>query len=108
MTAKLYGWIASIVVLLLIVGAIYAKGRLDASHAAETANLKRDLETAMRVAYIEKRARQQDSIKAAEDAKRQAALQTKIGELNDYVDTLEDRNRECLSSTDTQRVRDLW
>ncbi|TPI67593.1 hypothetical protein FJ420_01925 [Mesorhizobium sp. B3-1-3] len=56
----------------------------------------------------EQDARQQDAILATEAAKRQVALTTKIDELNQYVDTLQDRDSVCLSGTDTERLRDLW
>lgn len=89
-------------------GVIYGKGRLDASHAAELAQVTQSLDAAKAAIENEKAARQSDAILAAENAKRASALNTKIDELETYVDTLQDRDRECLSRDDTERLRDLW
>jgi hypothetical protein len=93
---------------LALVGVIYGKGRLDQKHAAETALLKGNLKVAELNLKNEKDARLSDAILATEAAKRQVALTTKIDELNQYVDTLQDRDSVCLSGTDTERLRDLW
>lgn len=106
--AKLYGWLIGLVAILAVVGVIYGKGRLDAKHASEIATLKNDLRTAEIVIKNEREARQQDAELAAEDARRRAALTLKIDGLNEYVETLEDANRECLSRDDVERLRDLW
>ncbi|AIK68516.1 hypothetical protein Lo5R7ANS_46 [Mesorhizobium phage vB_MloP_Lo5R7ANS] len=106
--AKLYGWLAGLIAILAIVGVIYGKGRLDANHATETAQLTETIELQRKAIEKEQAARQSDAIVASENAKRQAALQTKIGELNQYVETLEDADRECLSGADVERLRDLW
>lgn len=87
---------------------IYGKGRLDAKHASEMALLQGNLRIAEMNLKNEQDARQQDAILATEAAKRQVALNTKIDELNQYVDTLQDRDSVCLSGTDTERLRDLW
>lgn len=87
---------------------IYGKGRLDAKHAAETALLKGNLKVAEMNLKNEQDARTQDAILATEAANRRAALTNKIDELNQYVDTLQDRDSVCLSGTDTERLRDLW
>lgn len=87
---------------------IYGKGRLDSKHAAEMALLQGNLRVAEMNLKNEQDARQQDATLATEAAKRQAALHTKIDELNTYADTLEDANRECLSGADVERLRDLW
>ncbi|MER9628892.1 hypothetical protein [Mesorhizobium sp. M0296] len=93
---------------LALVGVIYGKGRLDAKHAIEISQLNETIELTNAALDKERTARQSDAIIAAENAKRQAALQTKIGELNQYVETLEDADRECLSGADVERLRDLW
>lgn len=105
---RIYGYLAGLVALLAIVGVIYGKGQLDARHAVELGRLKADLRTAELVLKAEQDARKQDAILATEAAKRQASLNTKIDELNAYVDTLEDADRECLSGPDVERLRDLW
>lgn len=106
--SKLYGWLAGLLAVLAVVGVIYGKGQLDARHASEVSRLKVDLATAQVVIAKERQARQQDAILAAEASKRQAALSNKIDELNSYVDTLEDRDVQCLSGPDVERLRDLW
>ncbi|MER8421853.1 hypothetical protein [Mesorhizobium sp. M1329] len=106
--AKLYGWLAGLVAILAIIGVIYGKGRLDAKHAVETKQLTETIELQRKAIENEQAARQSDAIVASENVKRQAALQTKIGELNQYVETLEDADRECLSGADVERLRDLW
>ncbi|MER9646792.1 hypothetical protein [Mesorhizobium sp. M0199] len=106
--AKLYGWLAGLVAILAIVGVIYGKGRIDANHAVEIKQLTETIELQRKAIENEQAARQSDAIFASENAKRQAALQTKIGELNQYVETLEDADRECLSGADVERLRDLW
>lgn len=87
---------------------IYGKGRLDSKHAAEMALLQGNLRVAEMNLKNEQDARQQDAILATEAAKHRAALTNKIDELNQYVDTLQDRDSVCLSGTDTERLRDLW
>lgn len=106
--SKLYGWIAGLVAVLAIIGVIYGKGRLDASHAASVASLQNDLKVSQEVVKREHEARTQDAILATEAAKRQTALKIKIDGLESYVDTLEDRDRQCLSGPDVDRLRDLW
>ena len=108
MIPKIYAWIAGAVLLLLIVGGIYAKGRIDSNHKAEVAQLTETLELTKSTLATEKIARQGDTILATEAAKRQNALKLKIGNLNDYVETLEVTGAVCLDGTDTERLRDLW
>ncbi|MER8422481.1 hypothetical protein [Mesorhizobium sp. M0244] len=108
MIPKIYAWIAGAVLLLLIVGGIYAKGRIDSNHAQELAQLTETLELTKSTLATEKVARQADTILATEAAKRQNALKLKIGNLNDYVETLEVTGAVCLDGTDTERLRDLW
>ncbi|PLP55543.1 hypothetical protein CYK37_30090 [Mesorhizobium loti] len=108
LTPRIYGYLAGLVVILTIIGVVYGKGRLDAAHKAELRATQIELSAAVKVIEGERKARQQDAIRATEAAKRQASLNTKIDELNAYVDTLEDADRECLSGPDVERLRDLW
>ncbi|MER8406996.1 hypothetical protein NKH16_20070 [Mesorhizobium sp. M1307] len=108
MIPKVYGWIAGIVLILLIVGGIYGKATIDANHRNELAQLTETLELTKSTLATEKVARQNDTILATEAAKRQNVLKLKIGNLNDYVETLEVTGAVCLDGTDTERLRDLW
>ena len=108
MIPRIYAYLAGLLAIIAVVGVIYGKGRLDARHSAELAAVQSELSTAKGVIQAERAARLQDAILAAEAAKRQAALTTKIDELNDYVDTLQDRDSQCLTGADTERLRDLW
>jgi hypothetical protein len=93
---------------LALVGVIYGKGRLDSKHAADMAVLQGNLRVVEMNLKNEQEARLSDAILATEAAKRQAALTHKVDELNQYVDTLQDADRECLSGPDVERLRDLW
>lgn len=108
MPGKLYIYGAIALLLLAGIGTIYAKGRMDAAHKAEVEELKGSLKHAIETADRERKARLADAILATENAKRKAALETKIGELDAYVESLEDRDRVCLDGRDTERLRDLW
>jgi hypothetical protein len=103
-----YKWLAGIVAVLAIVGLIHGKGQLDARHAKEIETLKDDLRTAEMVLSKEKLARQLDTANAAAAQERLRELNSRITSLTEYTDALEDRNRECLSGADTERLRDLW
>lgn len=108
MTARLYAYIALAVLVLGAVGAIYAKGRIDAAHKQEVQRLKDDLQKAKDAAEREANARKQDAIIATENAKRKAVLEKQVAEMEAYVDTLEDRDSVCLSTHDVDRLRNLW
>ncbi|MDX0455494.1 hypothetical protein GOC72_18740 [Sinorhizobium medicae] len=106
--SKLYGWLAGLAVILAVIGVIYGKGRLDASHAASVRQLTENIELAQRIIDTERNARNADAVLATEAAKRQAALNLKITGLESYVDTLQDRDRECLAGADVDELRNLW
>ncbi|MER8591839.1 hypothetical protein NKH33_09585 [Mesorhizobium sp. M1182] len=108
MIPKVYGWLAGLAALLILIGVIYGKGRIDANHKQELAQLTETLELTKSTLATEKVARQNDTILATEAAKRQNVLKLKIGNLNDYVETLEVTGAVCLDGTDTERLRDLW
>jgi hypothetical protein len=93
---------------LALIGVIYGKGRLDSKHASDMAVLQGNLRVVEMNLKNEQDARLSDAILATEAAKRQAALTHKVDELNQYVDTLQDADRECLSGPDVERLRDLW
>lgn len=105
---RLYGWLAGIVAVLAVIGVIYGKGQLDQRHASEVVRLKTDLRTAEMVIEAERNARRLDAARVVEQARHRVELQSRLSELNDYVETLEDRNRQCLSGADVERLRHLW
>lgn len=100
--------IAAVLAVLAVVGGIYAKGRLDASHAAEVARLEENLAIAQRNAEREREARAVDAINLVASRQRLDLLQTKTDELLEYINELEDASRVCLSGADTERLRRLW
>lgn len=104
----IYKWIVAIVAVLVVVGGIYAKGHLDAKHKAELADVQSQLSLAQTQINKEREARVADARLAQEAAARSAELKAKVTNLQEYVETLEDANRECLSGADTQRLRNLW
>lgn len=104
-TAKWYLLAAAVVAGLAGVGLIYAKGRLDAAHAAQLRDLQEDIKRADQRAEAERLARLADNQQAALDAAQQEALEAQIVELQDG---LEDATRECLTGADTDRLRKLW
>lgn len=106
--AKLYGWLAGLLAVFAVVGVIYGKGRLDAKHTNEVRQLTETIELAQKMLDTERDARRSDAVLAAEQARQRAALTLQIDGLNEYVETLEDRNRECLSGADVERLRNLW
>ena len=101
-------WVAPILIVLAVVGGIYAKGRIDARHAAEVASIKRDLATAENVIQLEREARTADAALAHAQAQRINTLTAKSDAIQEYADALEDARRECLSGADSDRLRDLW
>jgi uncharacterized protein HemX len=94
--------------LVLAGAAIYraGKARADLEHSLQTktalANHYR--EQAIKVAGV----LQQHNERAKVDAEKITQLNGRITSLNDYVETLQDRDRECLSGPDVDRLRDLW
>lgn len=69
--------------------------------------------TAQRDFWIEWNKKSADALadnanKAIQDTKSINDLKTRITTLDAYIDSLEDRDRECFDGTDTDRLRDLW
>lgn len=109
MTAAFFlRYIAPVLAVLTVVGIIYGKGRLDANHANEVKDLRDNLAVVQKNLALEKQARAKDTIAAKEAAKVLGTLNKKIEGLNTYVDKLEDANRVCLTSPDTDQLRQLW
>ncbi len=108
MIPKIYGYLAALVFVLLVLGGLYAKGRLDADHAGEVKKWRDDY-VELRLDYDrEQTARADDALKARQAAERLTALNTQVANLQEYADGLEDANAQCLSGPDVDRLRDLW
>ncbi len=101
-------WIAPTLALLVVVGAIYGKGRLDSAHKAGVAQVTKELALTKLQLQTEQNARAIDAATAKTDATKVNQLNTKIDGLNAYVDALEDANRQCLSGADSNQLRQLW
>lgn len=94
------------------VGAIYAKGRLDASHVAEITALKLEIDQEREanrklkeyIARLEKAAKEDAEEKAKDDATI-AELKTKF---TDLIEKLTDPDRECFSPDDIDGLLGVW
>lgn len=106
MIPRIYAYLAGVLVVLAVVGAIYAKGRLDAGHAAQLADLQKRITQLQATAEQERKARVLDTIQAKLDADDMADLAKRITELNDYAESL--GAAACFDDTDTERLRTLW
>lgn len=84
---------------------LYVKGRLDAAHKYEVAQLRVD-----KAALEARIALTNQLIKAdaAQAAKDQDALEQLEGFTNELLNKLEDAERVCLTGNDTDGVRSLW
>lgn len=103
MGLRLYALLAAAVAVLLGIGAIYAKGRLDASHAAEKRALEETIKDLNDAAERERNARRLDTIQAKLDREDADALETKVKELED---ALENADAVCFGAADADRLRD--
>ncbi|MBD9511917.1 hypothetical protein IB265_34780 [Ensifer sp. ENS10] len=101
-------WVVPVLLLLTVMGGAYAKARIDAKHAAEVAQIRRDLAVAELVIASEKAAREADAVLAGAQALKMRELSAKSDAIQEYADALEDARRECLSGADSERLRDLW
>ncbi|TCR92584.1 hypothetical protein [Rhizobium sp. BK376] len=109
MTASFFlKWIAPVIAVLAVVGVIYGKGRLDSKHAAETADLKDQLQLSETLRASEQKAYDADAVQAKANADKLTTLNSNIDGLNAYVATLKDAGRECLSGADNDKLHQLW
>jgi hypothetical protein len=104
MSIKGYLYLAAVLALLAAVGAIYAKGRLDARHAIELRTLKTQIKVLEDERAREERARKADAIQAKVDREEAALEDIEIQEL---IDALQDRARVCVDAGDADRMRDV-
>jgi hypothetical protein len=104
MSIKGYLYLAAVLALLAAVGAIYAKGRIDARHAIELRTLKTQIKVLEDERAREEAARKADAIQAKVDREEAALEDIEIQEL---IDALQDRARVCVDAGDADRLRDV-
>lgn len=86
-------------------GGLYAKGRLDASHAAKRAVLEERIKGLQADMAAERNARVLDAVQAKLDREDEAATAEKIVELKD---ALTDPSAVVFDSADADRLRDTF
>ena len=99
-TFAIPSWLIYLLAIGAVVGAIYAKGRIDASHVAEITALKVELDQEREtnrklteyIARLEKAAKEDADAKAKDDAEI-TDLRTKYTEL---IEKISDPDRECF------------
>lgn len=91
---------AAVTAALAAAGGLYLKGRLDAAHAAELAALRAERAAVAR-GLAAREAQGRILARSAE------TMRQRIEELERYVDTMDDPDRECLSAGDVERLRAL-
>lgn len=113
MTWLIKNW--KVVAVLLLVAALAITGWKLYRAGGEAATVKAQLENQTNLAdfYREQSVKfaaslQDHAKRTQEDTAKITELNRRITSLNDYVDTLQDRDRECLSGPDVERLRDLW
>ena len=94
------------------IGAIYAKGSIDRKHRDEITALKLELEQEREttrkltqyIARLEKAAKED----AEEKAKNDATITDLKTKLTQFVETVPDPDRECLSGSDIDGLLAIW
>lgn len=88
--------------------ALYQKGKAAARQVALIARLQEENDFLLDQARRFAKSLEDHAARAREDAEHIAELNDRITSLDEYVETLEDRDRVCLSGPDVDRLRDLW
>ncbi len=88
--------------------ALYQKGKAEARQEQQIVSLKADLAIANRLMELTNETLKADQERAAKDAQAYTELSKRKAALNDYADSLADRDRECLSGADVDRLHGLW
>lgn len=101
--AKGYFYLAIVLGALAAVGAIYAKGRIDANHKAELTSIKMELAYQEAAALVARQAALADAEKAKAFAAEKAALEILIDELE-----VQGSDNQCLGAPSVERLRQLW
>lgn len=84
---------------------LYMKGRSDAFHKVEVAQLRVDKAALEARIALTNQLIKADAAQAAKDA---TELEEWQGQANDLLIKLEDAERVCLSGNDTDGLRSLW
>jgi hypothetical protein len=100
---KGYFYLAVVLGIIASVGAIYAKGRIDASHKAEMTSIKMELAYQEAAALAAKQAALADAERAKAFAAENAALEIVIDELE-----IQGSDNQCLGAPSVERLRQLW
>lgn len=106
--SHLYTLVTVVVLLALSLLGACTVGKVEAQHKAELASITSELNATKAQIKKEREAREADARLAQEAEARATELRAKISNLEEYADALADAGRECLSGTDTERLRDLW
>jgi hypothetical protein len=101
---KGYLYLAAFLALLGAIGAIYAKGRIDARHAVELQTLKTQIKVLEEERAREEAARKADAAQAKTDREEADLRELQSQELED---ALTDRDRQCFDAGDADGLRDL-
>lgn len=104
-TIKGYLYLAGFLAVLAVAGGLYAKGRLDASHAAEMAALQVKVDTMEKQAEADAAAAKMDTIQAKLDAEDLYAAALRTQELQDQLNA---PHTVCFDDHDAGLVQDLW
>jgi hypothetical protein len=104
-TIKGYLYLAAVLAILAAVGGIYAKGRLDANHAAQLAALQQQVAKLHAQAKADAAAAKLDTIQAKLDAE---DLYAAAQRTQDLMDKLNAPDTVCFDDHDAGLVRDLW
>jgi hypothetical protein len=102
---KGYLYLAAALLILCGVGAVYAKGQIDARHAVEVAALKKTVATMQAQAKADAEAARLDTIQAKQDADDLAAAAQLTQDLQDKLNA---PTAPCFDDHDAGLVRDLW
>ncbi|MDG4856406.1 hypothetical protein [Mesorhizobium sp. WSM4982] len=104
-TIKAYLWLIILVAGLAVIGTIYAKGRLDAKHAAELASLQADIKRLTAQNAQLEAIQRQDQLQAMQDAEDKERLNALI---DSQEALLADPHDGCLTADDVDRVRSVF
>lgn len=106
--SRIYVWIIAVLCVILAGFVGFNRYQINKVHKAEIASLQHELKETRTSIEKERKARVADTRLAHEAAQKAAKLNTEIKSLEEYINTLEDANRECLSGADVERLRQLW
>lgn len=104
-TVKAYLWLIILVAGLAVIGTIYAKGRLDANHAAELAALQTRLNTLAAQNKQLEDIQRRDQLQAMQDAEDKERLNALI---DSQAALLANPTAGCFTADDVERVRSVF